>query len=78
MTVEIAERAFEDAIERGLLQHGPDACVGDTTAILETSPEGDFYVRGGPGTVKLSPESAAEFIRTRFTAPKKAGPAAQA
>ena len=33
---------------------------------LESSPEGDFYVRSGPGTVKLSPDSAQEYIRTRF------------
>jgi type I restriction enzyme R subunit len=33
---------------------------------LETSPEGDFFVRSGPGTVKLPPESAQEYIRTRF------------
>ena len=33
---------------------------------LEASPEGDFFVRSGPGTVKLPPESAQEFIRTRF------------
>ena len=33
---------------------------------LETSPEGDFFVRSGPGTVKLSPDSAKEYIRTRF------------
>ncbi len=32
----------------------------------ETSPAGDFFVRSGPGTVKLPPESAEEFIRTRF------------
>ena len=32
----------------------------------EEHPDGDFYVRSGPGTVKLSPESAKEFIRTRF------------
>jgi len=38
---------------------------------METSPEGDFYVRSGPGTVKLPPESAAEFVRTRFAAPPK-------
>jgi type I restriction enzyme R subunit len=35
---------------------------------LETAPEGDFFVRSGPGTVKLSPESAREYIRTRFAA----------
>ena len=33
---------------------------------IETSPEGDFFVRSGPGTIKLSPESAKEYIRTRF------------
>ncbi|MGI9180703.1 MAG: RNA-binding domain-containing protein [Longimicrobiaceae bacterium] len=32
----------------------------------ETAPEGDFFVRSGPGTVKLPPESAREYIRTRF------------
>lgn len=34
---------------------------------LESSPEGDFYVRSGSRTVKLSPDSAQEYIRTRFT-----------
>jgi type I restriction enzyme R subunit len=33
---------------------------------MEASPEGDFFVRSGPGTVKLSPESAKEYVRTRF------------
>ena len=33
---------------------------------LEARPEGDFFVRSGPGTVKLSPDSAKEYIRTRF------------
>lgn len=32
----------------------------------EVSPQGDFFVRSGPGTVKLAPESAREYIRTRF------------
>lgn len=36
---------------------------------LESAPEGDFFVRSGPGTVKLSPESAREYIRTRFGRP---------
>jgi hypothetical protein len=35
-------------------------------ALTEASPEGDLYVRSGPGTVRLSPESAREYIRTRF------------
>jgi predicted HTH transcriptional regulator len=34
---------------------------------LETSEGGDLFVRSGPGTVKLSPESASEYIRTRFS-----------
>jgi len=33
---------------------------------VEKQPEGDFYVRSGPGSVKLNPESAQEYIRTRF------------
>ena len=35
---------------------------------VEEAPEGDFYVRSGPGTVKLTPDSAREYIRTRFGA----------
>jgi type I site-specific restriction-modification system R (restriction) subunit len=33
---------------------------------METSASGDFFVRSGPGTVKLPMESATEYIRTRF------------
>jgi type I restriction enzyme R subunit len=33
---------------------------------METTADGDFFVRSGPGTVKLPPESAREYIRTRF------------
>ena len=33
---------------------------------VETTPEGDFFVRSGPGTVKLPPDSTKEYIRTRF------------
>jgi len=33
---------------------------------VEANPEGDFFVRSGPGTVKLSPDSTREYIRTRF------------
>jgi len=32
----------------------------------EASEAGDFFVRSGPGTVKLSRESAKEYIKTRF------------
>ncbi len=33
---------------------------------VEVTPEGDFFVRSGPGTVKLSPDSAREYTRARF------------
>ena len=33
---------------------------------IEASPEGDFFVRSGPGTVKLPRDSAEKYIRTRF------------
>jgi hypothetical protein len=33
---------------------------------IEATPEGDFFVRHGPGTVKLPADSAREYIRTRF------------
>jgi type I restriction enzyme R subunit len=33
---------------------------------IESAPSGDFFVRSGPRTDKLPPESAAEFIKTRF------------
>ncbi len=37
----------------------------------EASPDGDFYVRSGPGSVRLAPDSAKEYIRTRFPASSK-------
>jgi hypothetical protein len=37
---------------------------------LEAQPEGDFFVRSGPGTIKLAVDSAKEYIRTRFPAPQ--------
>ncbi len=40
---------------------------------LEAGPEGDFFVRSGPGTVKLAPDSAKEYIRTRFPSAEKPG-----
>jgi type I restriction enzyme, R subunit len=40
--MEVAERSFEEAIECGLLQYGPDACTGDATAVREVpAPYGD-------------------------------------
>lgn len=35
---------------------------------VETAPSGDYFVRCGPGTVKLAADSAHEYIRTRFPA----------
>jgi type I restriction enzyme, R subunit len=34
---------------------------------VEASPDGDFYVRTGPGSMRLAPASASEYIRTRFS-----------
>src|SRR5687768_14079872 len=51
MNPEITERAFEDAIECGLLQHGPDSCGGNGTAVREPaaaygeSPPGGYRKR---------------------------------
>ena len=33
---------------------------------MEADPAGDFLVRSGPGSVKLHPDSASAYIRTRF------------
>src|SRR5437867_3350318 len=38
MSPQISERSFEEAIECGLLQYGPDACAGEATAVRETPP----------------------------------------
>lgn len=38
MSPDISERSFEDAIECGLLVHGPDACVGGVSGAHESSP----------------------------------------
>ena len=43
--MEISERSFEEAIEQGLLQHGPDAAAAAGTARESLSPYGD--VPGG-------------------------------
>ncbi|MGH7469670.1 MAG: hypothetical protein ACRENP_17105, partial [Longimicrobiales bacterium] len=44
---EVAEKSLEDAIECALLQHGPDACAGDSTAIRESKPGYGDAVPGG-------------------------------
>ena len=33
---------------------------------VESPEEGDFFVRSGPGTVKLTPDDAKAYVRTRF------------
>ena len=46
MSPEISERSFEEAIECGLLQDGPDACAGNGSGFREAPrPYGD----GSPG-----------------------------
>lgn len=46
MTVEIAERRFEDAIECGLLRYGPDECPGEARAIRDAVRSGSFLPGG--------------------------------
>jgi type I restriction enzyme R subunit len=69
--MEISERSFEDAIECGLLQYGPDACAGDTTTVRETpAPFGDTppggYRRRRPEdydrAVCLLPRDVVDFV----------------
>jgi len=48
MSPEISERAFEEAIECALLEHGPDACPGDAAEARESPPPyADEPVPGG-------------------------------
>lgn len=48
MTVEVSERKFEAPIECALLQHAPDACPGDSTAVRESAaPYGEEPIPGG-------------------------------
>ena len=71
MSPEISERSFEEAIECGLLQYGPDACARDTSTARETSPP---YGDAPPGgyrkrkpedydrTLCLLPRDVADFV----------------
>src|SRR5881296_2857114 len=61
----ISERSFEEAIECGLLQHGPDACAGDINAVRETPPPYGESPPGGYG--KRKPE---EYDRTLCLLPR--------
>jgi hypothetical protein len=49
-------------------QRSPEPVFLKWTGVTPDSPEGDFYVRSDPGSIKLPPESAKEFIKTRFGA----------
>lgn len=35
---------------------------------VQTAPEGDFFVRSGPGTIKFSSQDTEQYIHTRFQA----------
>jgi hypothetical protein len=39
----------------------------EIVSFLRGVAEGDFYVRSGPGRVRLAPNSAREYISTRFS-----------
>jgi len=71
MSPEVSERSFEEAVECALLQHGPDACAGDATAVRETPPPyGDMppggYRRRKPEdydrTLCLLPRDVVDFV----------------
>ena len=47
MTIEVSERAFEDAIEAALLRGGPDAVRAGARAVGELRPTYDEYPPGG-------------------------------
>ncbi len=69
MSPEIAERAFEDAIECGLLEHGPDACAGDvvreTRPTYGETPPGGYRKRGDAdydAALCLLPRDVVDFV----------------
>ena len=43
---------------------------------MEATPDGDFFVRSGPGTVNLPPDSAKKYIETRFAVLSTSSPPA--
>ncbi|MDA1094099.1 MAG: type I restriction endonuclease [Acidobacteria bacterium] len=71
MSPDISERSFEAAIECALLQHGPDACPGDSMAVRETPPPYGDTPPGGyrkrkpedyDRTLCLLPRDAVDFV----------------
>jgi hypothetical protein len=55
-------------------QRSPEPVFLRTKETPEGDP-GEFYVRSGPGTVKLSPQDTDAYVRTRFPARPSAGEA---
>lgn len=47
MSPEVSERSFEEAIECGLLQYGPDSCFGDATSVHKAAQTYGEMVTGG-------------------------------
>src|SRR5437867_12718855 len=71
MSPQISERSFEEAIECGLLQYGPDACAGGAKAVRETSrrygatPPGGYRKREPEDydrTLCLLPRDVVDFV----------------
>lgn len=65
MSPEISERSFEEAIECGLLQGGPDACAGDTTTVRESPLAYGDHVPGG-----YRKRSPVEYVRALCLIPR--------
>jgi hypothetical protein len=51
-------------------QRSPEPVFMKTKEIAEGE-KGDFYVRSGPGSVRLAPDSTEQYIQTRFPSVSK-------
>jgi predicted HTH transcriptional regulator len=49
-----------------MCQRSPEPVFLEWSRVTHDAPEGDFYVRSGPSSIKLSPDDAREYIKTRF------------
>ena len=47
-------------------QRSPEPVVLKWKGLQRENVDGEFYVRSGPGSIKLSADDAREFIKTRF------------
>jgi type I restriction enzyme R subunit len=76
---EIERRGALDVLRNGVKDSGckfrlayfrPASGLNEETqrlhAAMEASRDGDFFVRSGPGTIRLSPDNTKEYIKTRF------------